>query len=76
MREINETLRDREDHFRHLLKEDEAIAPVPQDKRITLDVLSKYEKARVLGIRALQLSKSAPTYADIPPALLTTLNAL
>jgi DNA-directed RNA polymerases I, II, and III subunit RPABC2 len=76
VREVNDTLRDREEHFRHLLKEDEAIAAVPEDKRTTLDVLSKYEKARVLGVRAVQLGKSAPTYADIAPAVLTTLNAL
>lgn len=62
---MNAALRDREDHFRILLKEEEAVTAVPLGKRITLDVLSKYEKARVLGIRAVQLSKSAPIYADI-----------
>jgi DNA-directed RNA polymerase I, II, and III subunit RPABC2 len=76
VRDFNEALRDREEHFRTLLKEEEAIAAVPHDRRITLDVLSKYEKARVIGIRAVQLGKSAPIYADIPPTLLPTLSAL
>lgn len=34
---------------------------VPKDKRITSKYLSKYERARLLGTRALQISLNAPT---------------
>lgn len=33
---------------------------VPDDQRITSSFMTKYEKARVLGTRALQISKNAP----------------
>jgi DNA-directed RNA polymerase I, II, and III subunit RPABC2 len=35
------------------------------DKRITLPYLTKYEKARILGARALQLSMGAPMLVDL-----------
>ena len=35
--------------------------------RITSNFLTKYEKARILGTRALQLSKNAP-YMAVPPS--------
>ena len=35
------------------------------DKRITLPYLTKYEKARILGARALQLSMGAPILVDL-----------
>jgi DNA-directed RNA polymerase I, II, and III subunit RPABC2 len=76
VREVNEAMREKEEYFRKLQKEDERTTPVPANQRITLDVLSKYEKARVLGVRAVQLASSAPTYADILPETLSTLNAL
>jgi len=33
---------------------------VPDAERITSSFMTKYEKARVLGTRALQISKNAP----------------
>ena len=33
---------------------------IPDEERITTHFLTKYEKARVLGTRALQISKNAP----------------
>jgi DNA-directed RNA polymerase I, II, and III subunit RPABC2 len=38
---------------------------VPKDKRITTKFLTKYERARVLGTRALQISMNAPVMVDV-----------
>ena len=75
MRDVNEVLREKDDYFRRIQKEEECIAPVAKEQRCTLDVLSKYEKAKVLGIRADQLSKNSPTYAKVLPDRLCTLSA-
>ena len=37
------------------------------NERITSNFLTKYERARILGTRALQLSKNAP-YMAVPPS--------
>jgi DNA-directed RNA polymerase I, II, and III subunit RPABC2 len=37
---------------------------VPDDERITSKFMTKYERARVLGTRALQISKNAPLMVD------------
>ena len=39
----------------------------PSKERITTRFLTKYEKARILGARALQISKNAPILVDIQP---------
>ncbi|VDM16272.1 unnamed protein product [Hydatigera taeniaeformis] len=39
--------------------------PVEKGKRITTPYLTKYERARVLGARALQLSMSAPVMVEL-----------
>jgi len=39
----------------------------PQKERISTKFLTKYERARVLGARALQISKNAPLLVDIEP---------
>ena len=41
-----------------------AARKVPDDDRITTKFLTKYERARVLGTRALQISKNAPLMID------------
>lgn len=41
VREINDGIK-KEDDIKRLQKEDERIAPVPADQRISLDVLTKY----------------------------------
>ena len=46
------------------LEEGESKA-VPKEQRITSRYLSKYERARVLGTRALQISLNAPTMVMI-----------
>jgi len=34
------------------------------NKRVTYPYLSKYERARILGTRALQISNNAPVFVD------------
>lgn len=38
-----------------------------KEERITTPFLTKYEKARVLGARALQISRNAPVMIDLEP---------
>lgn len=38
---------------------------IPKEKRSTTPYLTKYERARVLGTRALQISLNAPVLVDI-----------
>ena len=37
---------------------------IPDNERITSRFMTKYEKARILGARALQISKNAPLMVD------------
>lgn len=41
------------------------LAPPPKPLRITTQFLTKYERARVLGTRALQISMNAPVMVDL-----------
>ncbi|VDQ05890.1 unnamed protein product [Trichobilharzia regenti] len=41
------------------------VGPVEKSKRVTTPYLTKYERARVLGARALQLSMSAPVMVEL-----------
>ena len=43
------------------------IKNIPINERITTNYLTKYEKARVLGARALQISKNAPVMVNLDP---------
>ncbi|KAF8425714.1 RNA polymerase, subunit omega/K/RPB6, partial [Tirmania nivea] len=38
---------------------------VPKDKRTTTPYMTKYERARLLGTRALQISMNAPVLVDL-----------
>ena len=38
----------------------------PKEKKIDPPYLTKYEKARIIGARALQISMSAPIFVEIP----------
>jgi DNA-directed RNA polymerase I, II, and III subunit RPABC2 len=40
------------------------IRKVPDHERITSNFMTKYERARILGSRALQISKNAPLMID------------
>lgn len=46
-------------------KDAEGRIPVPKDKRITSPYLTKYERARLLGTRALQISQNAPPVVSL-----------
>mmetsp|Transcript_23539 Transcript_23539/g.30613 ORF Transcript_23539/g.30613 Transcript_23539/m.30613 type:complete len:125 (-) Transcript_23539:2298-2672(-) len=39
--------------------------PVPTSERVTTRYMTKYEKARVLGTRAQQISMNAPVMVDV-----------
>jgi DNA-directed RNA polymerase I, II, and III subunit RPABC2 len=39
----------------------------PKKEKITTRYLTKYEKARIIGSRALQISKNAPIFVEIEP---------
>ncbi|OQV16587.1 putative DNA-directed RNA polymerases I, II, and III subunit RPABC2 [Hypsibius exemplaris] len=41
------------------------VVPTPKDKRITTPYMTKYERARVLGTRALQIAMNAPIMVEI-----------
>ena len=43
----------------------EADKKIPEDKRTTTPYMTKYERARVLGTRALQISMNAPVLVDL-----------
>jgi DNA-directed RNA polymerase I, II, and III subunit RPABC2 len=45
---------------------DEKSKSVEASQRITTRYMTKYEKARILGTRALQLSMNAPPMVDVP----------
>lgn len=38
---------------------------IPRDERITTPYMTKYERARILGTRALQISMNAPVFVDL-----------
>eukprot|EP00009_Paramoeba_aestuarina_P008126 CAMPEP_0201520686 /NCGR_PEP_ID=MMETSP0161_2-20130828/12140_1 /ASSEMBLY_ACC=CAM_ASM_000251 /TAXON_ID=180227 /ORGANISM="Neoparamoeba aestuarina, Strain SoJaBio B1-5/56/2" /LENGTH=129 /DNA_ID=CAMNT_0047919155 /DNA_START=48 /DNA_END=437 /DNA_ORIENTATION=+ len=40
---------------------------IPNEERTTSRFMTKYERARVLGVRALQISMSAPVMVDLEP---------
>ncbi|KAF7699471.1 DNA-directed RNA polymerases I, II, and III subunit RPABC2 [Cucumispora dikerogammari] len=41
------------------------IATTPATDRITAPLMTKYEKAHILGVRAMQISKNSPIFTDI-----------
>jgi len=45
--------------------DDETGKAVPKDKRITTPFMTKYERARLLGTRALQISMNAPVMVEL-----------
>jgi DNA-directed RNA polymerase I, II, and III subunit RPABC2 len=48
-----------------LLQQEEVGQAVDKDKRITTPFMTKYERARVLGTRALQISMCAPIMVEL-----------
>lgn len=52
---------EQETYRRKTLKE----KAIPRDKRTTTPYMTKYERARILGTRALQISMNAPVFVDL-----------
>lgn len=50
-----------ETHRRKTLKE----KAIPKEDRTTTPYMTKYERARILGTRALQISMNAPVFVDL-----------
>nr|XP_022292968.1 DNA-directed RNA polymerases I, II, and III subunit RPABC2-like [Crassostrea virginica] len=48
-----------------ILPADQANQPVAAQKRITTPYMTKYERARVLGTRALQIAMCAPVMVEL-----------
>ncbi|CCK71063.1 DNA-directed RNA polymerase core subunit RPO26 KNAG_0F03990 [Huiozyma naganishii CBS 8797] len=51
-----------EEHTRRKTLKEKAI---PRDERSTTPYMTKYERARILGTRALQISMNAPVFVDL-----------
>lgn len=58
------------------LKEEDNMVPVPKEQRLTLNCISKYEYARVIGMRAMQIAANAPLYLENPLGELKGLSAM
>lgn len=52
---------EQETYRRKTLKE----KAIPRDQRTTTPYMTKYERARILGTRALQISMNAPVFVDL-----------
>lgn len=50
-----------ESHRRKTLRE----KAIPKEERTTTPYMTKYERARILGTRALQISMNAPVFVDL-----------
>ena len=48
-----------------ILEKEEVGQEISRDKRVTTPYMTKYERARVLGTRALQISMCAPIMVEI-----------
>lgn len=62
--EVQETQQD-EERVELLPQTDETGRAVQPEKRITTPFMTKYERARVLGTRALQISMCAPIMVEL-----------
>ena len=48
-----------------ILESQDGQKPISSQERTTTPFLTKYEKARIIGARALQISKNAPIFVNI-----------
>jgi len=49
------------------LEEGEGLEVQERKERITTPYMTKYERARVLGTRAMQISRNAPVFIELEP---------
>mmetsp|Transcript_34464 Transcript_34464/g.68165 ORF Transcript_34464/g.68165 Transcript_34464/m.68165 type:complete len:112 (-) Transcript_34464:288-623(-) len=54
-----------DDEAYDVIHEDENAELKPSKERITSPFMTKYEKARIIGTRALQISMNAPVTVDV-----------
>ena len=67
--EVSEVKKTPKDAYEISIVEDylvESQKEYPKEKKIDPPYLTKYEKARIIGARALQISMSAPIFVEIP----------
>jgi DNA-directed RNA polymerases I, II, and III subunit RPABC2 len=57
--------KEKKDKKKNNTVEEEQEKKIAPDKRTTTPYMTKYERARVLGTRALQISLNAPIFVDI-----------
>ncbi len=51
-----------EENRYEVIQEEEVVYDKPNAERITSPFMTKYEKARIIGVRAVQISKNSPLY--------------
>jgi DNA-directed RNA polymerase I, II, and III subunit RPABC2 len=44
--------------------EEAAVNEQPNERKITSPFMTKFEKAKIIGVRAVQISKNAPLYLN------------
>lgn len=54
-----------ESDFEFTEMQEKMIYETEETDRITSNIMTKYEKAHILGVRAMQVSKNSPIYTDI-----------
>ena len=60
--ELQSVQDENEDNRYEVIQEDEVVYDKPNPERITSPFMTKYEKARIIGVRAVQISKNSPLY--------------
>ena len=63
--ESDESYESEPDDRGEIINDGDELHDEPNPDRITTPFLTKYEKARVIGVRAVQISKNAPIYYNI-----------
>ena len=60
--ELQSVQDENQDNRYEVIQEDEVVYDKPNPERITSPFMTKYEKARIIGVRAVQISKNSPLY--------------
>lgn len=53
-----------ESHDNYEVIQEELVPDLPNTRRITSPFMTKFEKAKIIGVRAVQISKNAPLYLN------------
>merc|ERR1712002_247076 len=66
LEEVDETQQEQPEEGNNIeILDSDKAHPTPKEKRITTKYMTKYEKARILGTRALQISMNAPVMVEL-----------